>query len=154
MERGIALIDFVNTDSMIQVHGNPTPLLSPCFLAVSLTESTDHEGVGLRSQTANTKAAAAQATKIFQDYYPEFLVRVLNFSCVSMMTLWKFKKFYINVPTFMTWIFWLFKPLISANTLAKLNVVGSGTATIGAALLPVIDAKELPKRYGGEAEAF
>lgn len=54
----------------------------------------------------------------------------------------------------MTWIFWLFKPLVSANTLAKLNVVGNGTDVIGAALLPVIDAKELPKRYGGEAEAF
>ena len=54
----------------------------------------------------------------------------------------------------MTWIFWLFKPLISANTLAKLNVVGSSTSTIGAALLPVIDAKELPRKYGGEAEDF
>jgi len=118
MERGIALIDFVNIDSMVQVH--------------------DHEGVGLRSHTADTKAAATQATKIFQDYYPEFLS----------------KKFYINVPGYMTWIFWLFKPLISANTLAKLNVVGSGTSTIGAALLPVIDAKELPRKYGGEAENF
>ena len=64
------------------------------------------------------------------------------------------KKFFINVPTFMTWVFWLFKPLISANTLAKMNVVGSGTPTISQALLPVIDTKELPKRYGGEAEAF
>ena len=54
----------------------------------------------------------------------------------------------------MTWIFWLFKPLISANTLAKMSVVGSGTATISEALLPIVDAKELPKRYGGEAEAF
>jgi hypothetical protein len=54
----------------------------------------------------------------------------------------------------MTWVFWLFKPLISANTLAKMSVVGSGTATINEALLPVIDTKELPKRYGGEAEAF
>jgi hypothetical protein len=54
----------------------------------------------------------------------------------------------------MTWVFWLFKPLLSANTLAKLNVVGGGPAVIGAALLPVIDAKELPKQYGGEAEAF
>ncbi|KAF9646226.1 CRAL/TRIO domain-containing protein [Thelephora ganbajun] len=118
MERGITLIDFTNVDSMVQVH--------------------DYEGVGLRSRDANSKAAASQASKIFQDYYPEFLS----------------KKFFINVPTFMTWIFWLFKPLISANTLAKMNVVGSGTATISEALLPVVDARELPKRYGGEAEAF
>ena len=64
------------------------------------------------------------------------------------------KKFFINVPTFMTWVFWLFKPLISANTLAKMSVVGSGTSTIGDALLPVISAEELPTRYGGEAEGF
>ena len=28
------------------------------------------------------------------------------------------------------------------------------TSTIGAALLPIIDVKELSKQYGGEAEAF
>jgi len=118
MERGIDLIDFVNVDSMVQVH--------------------DYEGVGLGSRDANSKAAAGQASKIFQDYYPEFLS----------------KKFFINVPAFMTWIFWLFRPLISAKTLAKMSVVGSGTITISGALLPIIDVKELPKRYGGEAEAF
>jgi len=118
MERGIALIDFVDVDSMVQVH--------------------DYEGVGLGSRDANSKAAAAQASKIFQDYYPEFLS----------------KKFFINVPTFMTWIFWLFKPLIPATTLAKMSVVGSGASTISGALLPLISAEELPKRYGGEAEAF
>jgi hypothetical protein len=117
MERGIALIDFVNVDSMVQVH--------------------DHTGVSLRSHDANAKSAASQATKIFQDYYPEFL----------------YKKFYVGVPGYLTWIFWLFKPLLSAKTLAKLNVVGSGPATIGAALLPVIDATQLHKKYGGEVEA-
>ena len=54
----------------------------------------------------------------------------------------------------MTWIFWLFKPLISANTLAKMSVVGSGTPAISDALLPVISAEELPIRYGGDAEGF
>ena len=77
MERGIALIDFMNIDSMVQIHGNSH---SPVFMCrPTHVVSTDHEGVGLRSHTANTKAAATQATKIFQDYYPEFLVRVLNY---------------------------------------------------------------------------
>ncbi|PAV19650.1 CRAL TRIO domain-containing [Pyrrhoderma noxium] len=118
MEKGIALIDFENIDQMIQVH--------------------DYEGVGLNSRDANSKKAAATATTIFQDYYPEFL----------------YKKFFVNVPAIFTWIFWLFKPLVSAQTLAKMSVVGTGPATIGKDLLPHIDAKELPKRYGGEAEAF
>lgn len=77
MERGIALIDFVNIDSMVQVHGT-TPAL-PLILCRALTVSTDHEGVGFRSRTANTKAAATQATQIFQDYYPEFLVGIFRF---------------------------------------------------------------------------
>ena len=35
---------------------------------------TDYEGVGLTSRDANSKRAAKEATTIFQDYYPEFLV--------------------------------------------------------------------------------
>ena len=64
------------------------------------------------------------------------------------------RKFFINVPTLLTWVFWLFKPLLSAATLAKMSVVGSGPKTIGAELSQVIDPKELPKKYGGEAEGF
>ncbi|KAI0282980.1 CRAL-TRIO domain-containing protein [Russula brevipes] len=64
----------------------------------------DYEGVTLSSRTANSKAAASTITTIFQDHYPEFLVRT---------------KFFVNVPSLMTWIFWLFKPILSPATLAK-----------------------------------
>ncbi|KAG6908954.1 hypothetical protein DXG01_002560 [Tephrocybe rancida] len=64
------------------------------------------------------------------------------------------KKFFVNVPTLMNWIFWAFKPLLPAATLAKMSVVGSGHHALKKALLPVIDAKELPQRYGGEAEGW
>jgi phosphatidylinositol transfer protein SFH5 len=64
------------------------------------------------------------------------------------------RKFFINVPSLLSWMFWLFKPLISANTLAKMTVVGSGQQAIRKALLPVIDAEELPGRYGGDAMDF
>ena len=73
---------------------------------------------------------------------------------MSTLTPRQFKKFYINVPAYLTWIFRLFKPLISADALAKVKVVGSGTSTVRTAFLPVIDAKELPRKYGGEAEDF
>lgn len=153
MERGITSIDFKNVDSMVQVHGSVPafPMLlchlthhvrrpRRCYLEWSHCQ---YQGSGCPSHTD----------------LPGLLSRILGMGLqlsgsISTLTPWQFKKFYINVPSFMTWIFWLFKPLISANTLAKLNVVGSGTVTISAALLPVIDAKELPKRYGGEAEAF
>ncbi|KAI0369848.1 CRAL/TRIO domain-containing protein [Pilatotrama ljubarskyi] len=118
MEESIKLLDFETVDQMVQIH--------------------DYEGVSMTQRDANQKAAAKEATSIFQNHYPEFLSR----------------KFFINVPTLLTWIFWLFKPLISANTLSKMSVVGSGAKTIGAELSQVIDPKELPKRYGGQAEGF
>ncbi|KAI5118679.1 hypothetical protein M0805_003616 [Coniferiporia weirii] len=98
----------------------------------------DYEGVGLNSRDANSKKAASETTPLLQDHYPETL----------------YKKFFVNVPAVFTWVFWLFKPLISAETLAKMSVVGSGPQTIRKELLPFIDAKELPKRYGGEVDAF
>ena len=63
-------------------------------------------------------------------------------------------KFFVNVPTFMAWVFWVFKALVPAKTMEKFSMVGTGAKTIGAELLPIIDAKELPKRYGGEAPDF
>ncbi|KAI8985734.1 CRAL-TRIO domain-containing protein [Trametes punicea] len=118
MEESIKLLDFETVDQMVQIH--------------------DYEGVSMTQRDANQKAAAKEATTIFQNHYPEFLSR----------------KYFINVPTLLTWIFWLFKPLISANTLAKMSVVGSGAKTISAELSQVIDLKEIPKRYGGQAEGF
>ncbi|ELU43547.1 beta-xylosidase [Rhizoctonia solani AG-1 IA] len=53
MERGLREIDFVNVDSMVQVH--------------------DYAGVSMTSRDANSKKAAADASKLFQDYYPELL---------------------------------------------------------------------------------
>jgi len=98
----------------------------------------DYEGVSLLSRDTNTKNAASEATSIFQNHYPEFLSR----------------KFFIHVPTILNWIFWVFKQLLSANTVAKMTVVGTGHHAIKKALLAVIDAKDLPQRYGGDAEAF
>ncbi|KAH9479469.1 Phosphatidylinositol transfer protein SFH5 [Psilocybe cubensis] len=118
MEKSVALLDFVEIDQMIQVH--------------------DYLGVSFTTRDANSKAAASEATNIFQSHYPELL----------------YKKFFINIPTIFNWIFWLFKPLISANTLAKMSVVGTGQEAIRKALSPFIDSKELPERYGGEAKAF
>ncbi|KAI0309624.1 CRAL-TRIO domain-containing protein [Amylostereum chailletii] len=94
----------------------------------------DYEGVGWNSRDANSKAAASEISNIFSNHYPEFLAR----------------KFFVNVPTAFTWIFWLFKPLLPQATLAKMKVAGSGPHAIGKELLPVIDAKQLPQRYGGD----
>ncbi|KAG1728091.1 CRAL-TRIO domain-containing protein [Suillus lakei] len=98
----------------------------------------DYEGVSMSSRTQASKNAASEASSIFQGHYPEFLA----------------KKFFVNVPSFLTWIFWIFKPLLSAATVAKMSVVGSGPKVIGTALLPLIPADQLPKRYGGDTDGF
>jgi len=98
----------------------------------------DYEGVSMSSRTPASKNAASEASSIFQGHYPEFLA----------------KKFFVNVPSFLTWIFWIFKPLLSSATVAKMSVVGSGPKVIGSALLPLIPADQLPKRYGGDADGF
>jgi len=104
----------------------------------SMVQVHDYEGVGRNSRDANSKRAASEATKIFGDYYPELL----------------YKKFFVNVPTLMAWVFWLFKSIVPSATFAKLQVVGTGPATIGKELLKYVDKDELPKKYGGEAEAL
>ena len=65
----------------------------------------------------------------------------------------QYKKFFVNVPSYMSWLFWIFKSILPAATFAKMSVVGSGSHPIGKALLPYISAEELPKRYGGKADA-
>lgn len=99
----------------------------------------DYLGVGLTtSRDANSKNAAREATNIFASHYPELL----------------YKKFFINVPSILSWIFWAFKPLLAPATVAKMSVVGTGAHTIHQALGPHIDDKELPVQYGGQAEGF
>ena len=42
-----------------------------------MTSSIDYAGVKMSSRTANSKAAASEATNIFQSHYPELLVSML-----------------------------------------------------------------------------
>ncbi|KAJ7105477.1 CRAL TRIO domain-containing protein [Mycena crocata] len=97
----------------------------------------DYEGVSMSSRTPASKNAASQASSIFSSHYPELL----------------YKKFFVNVPGYMTWLFWFFKSILPSATFAKMSVVGTSPRSIGKVLLPLIPADELPKRYGGNATA-
>lgn len=137
MEKGIRLLDFETTDQMLQIH--------------------DYEGVSLSSRDANSKRAASEATEIFTNYYPEFLVGVFLYAFFFSRFLYMFgkhKKWFVNVPTFMSWLFWAFKPFLPTRTFSKMSVVGHGAAVISQDLLPYISKEQLPERYGGEAQAF
>lgn len=57
MEKGIAHVDFIQIDSMVQVH--------------------DYKGVSIFGRTANAKQAINTIIKLLQDNYPEFLVSII-----------------------------------------------------------------------------
>ncbi|KAK4515079.1 UDP-glucose 4-epimerase [Mucor velutinosus] len=57
MERGVQLIDFENTDSMVVIH--------------------DYKNASLFGRSSNAKAATKEIIKIMQDNYPEFLATKL-----------------------------------------------------------------------------
>ncbi|KAJ7091528.1 CRAL TRIO domain-containing protein [Mycena belliarum] len=97
----------------------------------------DYAGVNMSSRTPASKRAASEASNIFASHYPELL----------------YKKLFVNVPSYMAWLFWAFKMVLPAATVAKMSVVGSGPRAIGKALLPLVAPEELPKRYGGTADA-
>ncbi|KIY68870.1 CRAL/TRIO domain-containing protein [Cylindrobasidium torrendii FP15055 ss-10] len=98
----------------------------------------DYEGVSMSSRDANSKSAASEASNIFSSHYPELLYR----------------KYFINVPTLMSWIFWAFKAIVPSATFSKMSVVGSSKHEIKKVLGEIVEVNNLPKRYGGEAEAF
>lgn len=63
---------------MVQIHGlfyNPTS--SILLVTMTCLIRLDYEGDGMSSRTENLKRAASEASKIFQDHYPEFLVCLL-----------------------------------------------------------------------------
>lgn len=73
MERSIELLNFETHDQVVQIHGKCT---FRCITWISLISRTDYDGVSLTaSRDPNQKAAASEASSIFQNYYPEFLVR-------------------------------------------------------------------------------
>ena len=75
MEQSIEKLDFEETDQMVQVHGTfPLANLPWFWSGGMLIVGTDYKGVTLSSRDANSKNAASEATNIFQNHYPEFLV--------------------------------------------------------------------------------
>jgi hypothetical protein len=73
MERGIAQLDFINIDQMVQVH--------------------DYGGVGFSSRDPDSKRAATEASKLFSDNYPELLSRkfFINVPAIFSWIFWLFK---------------------------------------------------------------
>lgn len=89
----------------------------------------DYNNVSMFRMDPGMKAATKEIIKIFGDNYPELLST----------------KFFINVPTIMSWVFTFFRTigLVSEDTWKKFQVLNSGN------LATWFGEKNLPKAYNG-----
>lgn len=89
----------------------------------------DYKGVSIFRIDSDMKAATKEIIKLFSDHYPELLS----------------KKFFINVPLIMGWVFGFFKTMgiISASTLKRFEVLNHGDVS------DLLGADYLPAQYNG-----
>jgi phosphatidylinositol transfer protein SFH5 len=92
----------------------------------------DYLNISFLRQDPAVKAASKKTIDLFQKCYPETLSR----------------KFFVNVPVLMGWVFNAFKLILSKETVRKFTVFSYGEALAGEL------GKRCPKAYGGEAEGL
>lgn len=93
----------------------------------------DYLSVSFLRQDPNVKAATKVTIDTFTKYYPETLSR----------------KFFVNVPVVMGWMFKAATMVLSKETVRKFTVLSYGSELAG-----VLGKDGLPKEYGGSAEGL
>jgi hypothetical protein len=92
----------------------------------------DYKNVSFLRMDPRAKAASKKTIEVLSAYYPETLSR----------------KFFVNVPLVMQWMFSAMKLIVSKETTRKFSVLSYGTdvaAELGAGV---------PEEYGGKAGAL
>eukprot|EP00741_Cyanophora_paradoxa_P024817 tig00000310_g23959.t1 len=97
----------------------------------AMVQIHDYAGVSLLKYDKNVQAASKKVVALFLNYYPELMYR----------------KFFINIPWFMDYIYALMSALSSDRTRAKF-VLCSASA-LRAKLFQFIGVERLPPPYGG-----
>ncbi|ODQ65452.1 CRAL/TRIO domain-containing protein [Nadsonia fulvescens var. elongata DSM 6958] len=115
MERGLALLKFDYADETEK------------DLAY-MTQLHDYNNVSFLRLDAATKAASKSTIEMFQKYYPEILD----------------KKYFVNVPILMGWIFSVVKVFLAPETVAKFNVLSWGSEVANSL------GDWVPEVYGGK----
>ncbi|MCJ1333084.1 Non-classical phosphatidylinositol transfer protein (PITP) [Thelotrema lepadinum] len=90
----------------------------------------DYLQVSFLRQNAHTKAASKKAIEVFREYYPETLSR----------------KFFVNVPVVMGWMFSAVSLMLSKETVRKFTVLSYGEYLKGSL------GEDVPEVYGGKGK--
>ena len=88
----------------------------------------DYLQVSFIRQNSYTKAASKKAIEVFREYYPETLSR----------------KFFVNVPVVMGWMFSAVSLMLSKETVRKFTVLSYGEYLKGTL------GEDVPEVYGGK----
>ena len=120
MERTVDLLELGSVKTPIPENG-PDP-----YKAFQIH---DYLQVSYLRSPPVVKAASKKAINLFQNYYPE---------CLD-------KKFFVNVPLLMGWMFTAMKMIINKDTFKKLYML-----TYGASLAGELNSETVPEEYGGK----
>ncbi|KAA8909415.1 CRAL-TRIO domain-containing protein [Sphaerosporella brunnea] len=90
----------------------------------------DYMNVSFLRLPGEVKTASKKTIEMFARYYPETLER----------------KYFVNVPTLMSWVYTLLKKVLSAATLKKLEMLSS-SKDLASRL-----GEDIPEAYGGKGQ--
>lgn len=90
----------------------------------------DYKGASLLGMSEDSKKASTSIIKLFRDYYPEVL----------------YKKYFVNVPMLMSFLFNVFKSFIPEVTRKKMTMLRNGDT-----LSQYLDGPGIPIEYGGSS---
>ncbi len=123
MERSIAHLDLSSARVPIPDYGNgPDPY--------QIVQIHDYLSVKFLRMDPTIRAASQRTIALFQAHYPEMLSR----------------KFFVNVPYIMGWIFAAMRLVVAAQTSKKLTMLSSGESLVNEL------GDGVPRAYGGQGE--
>ncbi|CCX33175.1 Similar to Phosphatidylinositol transfer protein SFH5; acc. no. Q0V0B0 [Pyronema omphalodes CBS 100304] len=90
----------------------------------------DYQNVSFLRLPSEVKTASKKTIQMFARYYPETLER----------------KYFVNVPMIMSWVYLLMKKVVASETMKKLEMLGAGKELSGYL------GEDIPEMYGGKAQ--
>lgn len=127
MERSIELLDLASATEPIPDWDSEKPTIDP----YQTIQIHDYLGISFFRIPAEVKAASRKTIELFQKYYPELLE----------------KKFFVNIPFLMSWVYTTMKLLVARDTFRKLIMI-----SYGGELAKHMGSDSVPTTYGGKGK--
>lgn len=127
MECSIELLGLASAKEPIPDWNSEKPTIDP----YQTMQIHDYLNVSFFRIPAEVKAASRKTIELFQKHYPELLE----------------KKFFVNVPFLMSWVYSTMKLVVAGDTFKKLIMI-----SYGGELAKHMGSKSVPTIYGGQGE--